>query len=100
MLRFEGVGRQFSASVDSQTTLILEMAVLVGRDVVLPIVVSVLSNYIYDKLKDRKAESIKIGNTYIKINNTQINVEQIYQTIINEASQKKEKTQNLKTELP
>lgn len=89
-LRFEGVGRQFSASVDTQTTtLILEMAISFGRDVALPIVVSVLSNYIYDKLKDRKAESIKIGNTYIKINYMQIINQQIYQTIINEASQQK-----------
>lgn len=98
-LRFEGVYRQFSACVDSQSTaLFLEMAISFGRDVALPIAVSVLSRYIYDKLKYRKAEGIKIGNTYIKINSTQIiNQQIIYQTIINEAAQQ-QKRDDTKTE--
>ncbi len=88
-LRFDGVAKQYSASVGSPAIIFLEIAITLGKNVMLPIVVGILSSYIYDKLKEQKAESIKIGNTYIKANNVQINQQIIYQTIINEASQQK-----------
>jgi hypothetical protein len=95
-LRFDGIKWTLCASVGSSPSAVfLEIAVEFGKQVVLPIAVTVLSSYIYDKLKDRKTESITIGNTIIKIENMQINQQIIYQTIINEASQQKD--ENAKT---
>ena len=87
-IRCEVALQPLVASIDSQA--FLQIALVVGKDVLLPITVTILSNYLYDKLKERSAKSIKIGDTYI----TQINVQQIYQTIIIEASREKDKIDN------
>ena len=86
-LRYDGVTRLFTASVDSQGSLILQFAVLVGQNVVLPTIVGILSSYLYDKLKERKAHNVKIGDTYVPIN-----LHEIYQAVMKAPEQKKDDT--------
>lgn len=50
----------------------------IGKDVILPMAVGLLSSYIYDKLKDRKNEKLVINNQLIE----QINAKKIEQVII------------------
>jgi hypothetical protein len=83
-MRYDGVPKRYAASVDSQTNFILQITIIIGQNVVLPVVMGLLSSYLYGKLKDKKTNSIKIGNTYI----LQISAEEIGQVIINEAKEK------------
>jgi hypothetical protein len=46
----------------------LIISVEIGKNVVLPVAVGILSNYIYDKLKDRKNNKIVINNQPVEIN--------------------------------
>lgn len=78
-LRFNGVARILRASVGDQSDLILQFTLSIGQNVVLPTVVGILSSYLYDKLKERKAQGIKIGDAY-----TSIDEKQIYQAIMKE----------------
>jgi hypothetical protein len=87
-IRYEITSQPLIASIDNQA--FLQIALVFVKDVLLPTGVTVLSNYLYDKLKERNVKSIKICDTYI----THINVQQIYQTIINESCQEKDKTDN------
>jgi hypothetical protein len=69
-IRYEITSQPLIASIDNQA--FLQIALVFVRDVLLPTGVTVLSNYLYDKLKERNVKSTKIGDTYI----THINVQQ------------------------
>ncbi len=44
----------------------------IGREVALPIALGVISNFIYDKLKDRKNQRIAINNQIVQLDAKQI----------------------------
>ena len=77
----EGVSIQYvkqytcdSADMPSWAILSIEF----GKNVALPIAVGILSNYLYDKLKDRKKSKVLINDQQVEIN-----AEKINQLIIN-----------------
>lgn len=77
----EGVSIQYfshyaCASVDIPSWWILSIEI--GKNVVLPIAVSILAKYLYSKLKDKKESKIMINNQPVEIN-----AEKINQLIIN-----------------
>ena len=47
---------------------IVNITLWIGEHVALPIAVSILSRYLYNKLKDKKDTKIKINYTYVEIN--------------------------------
>jgi hypothetical protein len=57
---------------------VIQIAILFGELVGIPIAVGVLSNYIYDKLKNGRASKVVINNQPVEIN-----AEEIKQVIIN-----------------
>jgi len=66
-------------------TIAFDVLVSIGQNVVLPIAISILSNYLYDKLKRRKDNTLVINNKSIEID-----AEQIKQLIINIANEEKD----------
>lgn len=54
--------------------LVIKVSVYIGEQVVLPIVVSLLSAYLYDKLKERKENRLGIKGTQIEINTEKIEI--------------------------
>jgi hypothetical protein len=81
-IRAEG-GRIFEA-LDFPS--ILYATAFVGTNIVLPMAVSLLSNYLYDKLKERKDNKLKINGTQVEIS-----TEKIEQLILIILKQEKEK---------
>lgn len=65
---------------------ILNVVADIGEKVVLPIVVGVLSRYLYDKLKYRKESKVTIN--YVPV---EINAQKIEQLIINIVKEEKDK---------
>ncbi len=68
----EGISIQYKSNnccdAENIPTWLIITAEIVGKDIVLPALVGILSSYIYDKLKDRKNESLMINNQTIEIN--------------------------------
>jgi len=64
---------------------IINIALTIGEHVVLPIAVGILSRYLYDKLKDRKASKVTINHTQVEINADKI------ETLILEILKREEK---------
>jgi len=64
---------------------IVNIALFIGEHVALPIAVSIVSKWLYDKLKERKDNKLRINNTSVEIN-----AERIEQLIINILKEKKE----------
>ena len=67
----EGISLQYKShfSLDAENVPSwLIISAEIGKNIVLPIAVGILSNYIYDKLKDRKNINIVINNQSVEIN--------------------------------
>jgi hypothetical protein len=64
---------------------IVNIALFIGEHVALPIAVSIVSRWLYDKLKKRKDNRLTINNTSVEIN-----AEKIEQLIINILKEKKD----------
>jgi hypothetical protein len=84
-LRAEG-GKIFEA-LDFPS--ILYATACFGKNVVLPIAVSLLSSYLYDKLKERKDNKLRINGTQVEINAEKI--EQLILIILKQEKEKEEK---------
>jgi len=63
---------------------VVNIALFIGEHVALPITVSIVSRWLYDKLKERKDNKLMINNTSVEIN-----AEKIEQLIINILKEKK-----------
>lgn len=62
--------------------IILNIAAFLGQNIALPVAVGILSSYLYDKLKNRKVEQLKIAGNSIEINKQDI--EQLLLLILKE----------------
>ncbi|MGD0160331.1 MAG: hypothetical protein ABSB89_08535 [Candidatus Bathyarchaeia archaeon] len=85
-IRAEG-GRNFEA-LDFPS--ILYVTAFFGKNVVLPIAVSLFSSYLYDKLKERKDNKLRINGTQVEINAEKI--EQLILIILKQEKEKEEKS--------
>jgi len=63
---------------------VVNIALFIGEHVALPIAVSIVSRWLYDKLKERKDNKLMINNTSVEIN-----AEKIEQLIVNIVKEKK-----------
>ncbi len=96
----EGISIQYLShytcdSVDIPTWAII--AIEIGEKVILPVSVSILAKYLYDKLKDRKDSKVVINNQQVEINAETI--EQVILTNVNiylnqQGKEPENKTQN------
>ena len=51
---------------------ITELTIIVGRDIVLPIAIGILSNFLYDKLKNKDVKSIKVNGVEMQLDKDKI----------------------------
>lgn len=68
---------------------ILYASVYVGEHVLLPVAAGLLSRYLYDKLKERKDNKLRINGTQVDVNAEKI--EQLIIVLLNRAKEKEEK---------
>lgn len=57
-IRFQGLKISLSADIP----IVIQIVVLLGENIVLPTAASLLSSYLYDKLKNGRAKKVTINN--------------------------------------
>jgi hypothetical protein len=67
-VRFDGA--VFCESVDAPT--FIQISFVIGRDVVLPIALGLVSNWLYDKVKEKKAYKINIDGSTVELDKNKI----------------------------
>ena len=67
-IRFDGA--IFCESIDAPT--FIQISVIVGRDAILPIALGIVSNWLYDKIKEKKAYKININGLRVELDKDKI----------------------------
>jgi hypothetical protein len=78
-LRFEGIVLREAVDVPQ----IIEITLILTKDVVLPVALNIASNWLYDKIRNRKIERIRINGVEV-----QVDKEKITQLLIKEIEEK------------
>jgi len=85
-LRFEGlIGRETIGVPD-----ILQLTLIIATHVALPIALNVAANWIYDKVKERRAEKIRVGD-----NEVQVTLDKIRDVLTEEIKEKQPRKEYL-----
>src|SRR4030067_2285881 len=64
----EGISIKYNFTVICKASGIpdaISISLIVGEHVILPIALDIISNYLYDKLKDRKVETLRISGNEV-----------------------------------